>query len=51
MANSGRKKVAIGCQGGGMHAAFAVGVLKAILERSKTTPGQRKPKPSSNSWA
>jgi NTE family protein len=39
MINPVRKKVAIGCQGGGMHAAFAVGVLKAILERSKT-PGQ-----------
>jgi len=35
MVNSVRKKVAIGCQGGGMHAAFEVGVLKAILERSK----------------
>ena len=51
MVNSERKKVAIGCQGGGMHVAFAVGVLKAILERSKT-PGQRLAKgPSSNSWA
>jgi NTE family protein len=37
MVNSVRKKVAIGCQGGGMHAAFEVGVLKAILERSKTS--------------
>ncbi|MGA7531681.1 MAG: patatin-like phospholipase family protein, partial [Pseudolabrys sp.] len=37
MVNSVRKKVAIGCQGGGMHVAFAVGVLKAILERSKTS--------------
>ena len=27
------KKVAIGCQGGGMHAAFEVGVLTAVLER------------------
>jgi NTE family protein len=26
-----KKKVAIGCQGGGMHAAFAVGVLTEIL--------------------
>ena len=26
------KKVAIGCQGGGMHAAFEVGVLTAVLE-------------------
>jgi len=38
MANSKRKKadgpikVAIGCQGGGMHAAFAVGVLTEILK-------------------
>ena len=45
MVNSVRKKVAIGCQGGGMHAAFAVGVLKAILERSKTSGPKR---PSSN---
>ena len=37
MVNSVRKKVAIGCQGGGMHVAFAVGALKAILERSKTS--------------
>ena len=28
----GSKKVAIGCQGGGMHAAFEVGVLTEILE-------------------
>lgn len=42
MVNSVRKKVAIGCQGGGMHAAFAVGVLKAILERSKATPDPNK---------
>jgi NTE family protein len=27
-----RKKIAIGCQGGGMHAAFAVGVLTEILK-------------------
>ena len=27
------KKIAIGCQGGGMHAAFEVGVLTAVLER------------------
>ena len=26
------KKIVVGCQGGGMHAAFEVGVLKAILE-------------------
>lgn len=26
------KKVAIGCQGGGMHAAFEVGVLTEILK-------------------
>jgi len=34
------KKVAIGCQGGGMHAAFEVGVLTAVLERieKKTEP-------------
>ncbi|HSB08973.1 MAG TPA: patatin-like phospholipase family protein [Blastocatellia bacterium] len=31
-ANDGPTKVAVACQGGGMHAAFAVGVLKAILE-------------------
>ena len=42
MINSVRKKVAIGCQGGGMHVAFAVGVLKAILERSKATPDPNK---------
>jgi NTE family protein len=42
MASSGRTKVAVGCQGGGMHAAFAVGVLKAILERSKPAPDQNK---------
>jgi NTE family protein len=41
MANSTRKKateptkVAIGCQGGGMHVAFAVGVLTKILEKIK----------------
>ena len=45
MANSGRIKVAVGCQGGGMHAAFAVGVLKAILERSKRAPGPKKTEP------
>jgi predicted acylesterase/phospholipase RssA len=28
----GPKKVAIGCQGGGMHAAFEVGVLIEILK-------------------
>ncbi len=39
----GPKKVAIGCQGGGMHAAFEVGVLTEILKdirdnkRMKTT--------------
>src|SRR4051794_40094470 len=27
-----RKKIAIGCQGGGMHAAFAVGVLTEVLK-------------------
>jgi len=27
-----RKKIVVGCQGGGMHGAFEVGVLKAILE-------------------
>ena len=32
MANS-KKKVAIGCQGGGMHAAFEVGVLTTILKQ------------------
>lgn len=31
--NNGPTKVAVACQGGGMHAAFALGVLKAILER------------------
>ncbi|HZP71184.1 MAG TPA: patatin-like phospholipase family protein [Pseudolabrys sp.] len=36
----GSKKVAVACQGGGMHAAFAIGVLKAILERlDKGDPG------------
>ena len=29
------KKVAVGCQGGGMHAAFEVGVLTEILEDVK----------------
>jgi predicted acylesterase/phospholipase RssA len=29
--NSTRKRVAIACQGGGAHAAFAAGVLKEIL--------------------
>ena len=40
-ANNGPTKVAVACQGGGMHAAFALGVLKAILERvdDKTEPG------------
>ena len=39
--NNGPTKVAVACQGGGMHAAFALGVLKAILERvdDKTEPG------------
>ena len=32
MVNSERKKVAVGCQGGGMHAAFEVGVLTEILK-------------------
>lgn len=38
--NDGPTKVAVACQGGGMHAAFALGVLKAILERvdDKTEP-------------
>jgi NTE family protein len=38
--NNGPTKVAVACQGGGMHAAFALGVLKAILERvdDKTEP-------------
>jgi NTE family protein len=31
MDDSGPKKVAVACQGGGMHAAFAVGVLTEIL--------------------
>lgn len=35
MADSGPAKVAIACQGGGMHAAFAVGVLTEILEDSE----------------
>jgi NTE family protein len=41
MVNIKRTKVAVGCQGGGMHAAFAVGVLKEILKRigGKTEPG------------
>ena len=38
--NNGPTKVAVACQGGGMHAAFALGVLKAILDRvdDKTEP-------------
>ena len=32
MVNSERKKVAVACQGGGMHAAFEVGVLHEILK-------------------
>ena len=32
MVNSERKKVAVACQGGGMHAAFEVGVLTEILK-------------------
>jgi NTE family protein len=32
MANSKPAKVAVACQGGGMHAAFAVGVLDEILQ-------------------
>ena len=28
-----KKKVAVGCQGGGMHAAFQVGVLTEILKK------------------
>jgi NTE family protein len=34
MEKPNRKTVAIGCQGGGMHAAFEVGVLTKILEAS-----------------
>ena len=51
MANSGRIKVAVGCQGGGMHAAFAVGVLKLSLSAVKRHRTQIEPKQSSNSWA
>ena len=36
--NNGPTKVAVACQGGGMHAAFALGVLKAILERVDNKP-------------
>jgi NTE family protein len=32
MVSSERKKIAVGCQGGGMHAAFEVGVLTEILK-------------------
>jgi NTE family protein len=32
MVNAVRKKIAVGCQGGGMHAAFEVGVLTEILK-------------------
>lgn len=32
MVGSERKKIAVGCQGGGMHAAFEVGVLTEILK-------------------
>jgi NTE family protein len=35
----GQIKVAIGCQGGGMHAAFAVGVLTKILRDLKERKG------------
>jgi len=35
MVNDKPKKVAIGCQGGGMHAAFAVGVLTEVLKDEK----------------
>jgi NTE family protein len=34
MEETNRRTVAIGCQGGGMHAAFEVGVLIRILEAS-----------------
>lgn len=34
MAEANRTTVAIGCQGGGMHAAFEVGVLTTILDAS-----------------
>jgi NTE family protein len=40
-----RNKVVVGCQGGGMHAAFEVGVLKAILEHIRNTPDQKKTEP------
>lgn len=39
LADDKRKKVAVACQGGGMHAAFAVGVLKAILENVNNEAG------------
>ena len=39
------KKVAVGCQGGGMHAAFEVGVLTEIL---KTIDAQKKRKGTNN---
>jgi NTE family protein len=38
-------KVAVACQGGGMHAAFEVGVLKAILEHIQKTSDQKKTEP------
>jgi len=36
--NRTTKKVAIACQGGGVHAAFAAGVLKEILNKIKGEP-------------
>ena len=35
MADPKRKKIAVGCQGGGMHAAFEIGVLTEILKDSE----------------
>src|SRR5262245_17205612 len=36
----GPKKVALGCQGGGMHAAFEVGVLTEILNNIEQKNGK-----------
>ena len=36
MDENGRRRIAIACQGGGAHAAFAAGVLKKILEEIRS---------------
>jgi len=49
----GPKKVAVGCQGGGMHAAFEVGVLTEILKNIDEQKSGRTStiKSGSNWWA